>query len=196
MTDLYNTMSRLRCVFTRTYWRESICVQTFVRFHNFVVGQPCKTVPKIFPEIGRLFSNCPLACSSLIIIARLILFMSVCAGGSWRPRVVPVPWARDLIHAQPLNRSSKWCGLETWRRMGNLMPFETRRWKCKLCQRKLVCQPVVGGFFGGCPALGGRRLSSGKPPLLTPVLPFKHTARATMTVPYSATVLIAWHYID
>ena len=28
-----------------------------MRFHNFVVGQPSKTVPKIFPEIGRLFSN-------------------------------------------------------------------------------------------------------------------------------------------
>ena len=66
MTDLYNTMSRLRCVFTRTYLRESICVQTFVRFHNFVVGQPCKTVPKIFPEIGRLFSNCQSPAGMLI----------------------------------------------------------------------------------------------------------------------------------
>ena len=63
--------------------------------------------------VSSVIVNHPLACSSLIIIARLILFMSVCAGGSWRPRVVPVPWARDLIHAQPLNKSSKWCDLET-----------------------------------------------------------------------------------
>ena len=66
MTDLYNTMSRLRCVFTRTFWRESICVQTFVRFHDVVVGQPSKTVPKIFPEIGRLFSNCQSPAGMLI----------------------------------------------------------------------------------------------------------------------------------